>query len=132
MALKLTLQTPLDMHLHLRDEEMLKLVAPLSAKTFSGALIMPNLVPPITTKEALLAYKQRICTAVGNEHFEPYMTLFFQHYSYDFLKAIKDEIIGTNFVLECSGTKPGNSNGSPAPEKITSTQFFTAVFTMSL
>lgn len=73
---------------------MLELVAPLSAKTFSGALVMPNLVPPITTKEALLEYKQRIINAIGNEAFEPYMTLFFQHYSYNFLKDVQHDIIG--------------------------------------
>ncbi len=94
MSKQISLNTPLDMHLHLRDAQMLELVAPLTAKTFSGALVMPNLVPPVTTKEALLAYKQRICEAVGDEKFEPYMTLFFQHYSYDFLKDIKDDIIG--------------------------------------
>lgn len=94
MSKQITLNTPLDMHLHLRDEKMLQLVAPLTAKTFSGALVMPNLVPPVTTKEALLAYKQRILDAVGDEKFEPYMTLFFQHYTYDFLKEIKDDIIG--------------------------------------
>ena len=54
------LNEPLDMHLHLRDGDMLKLVGPLTSNTFSGALVMPNLVPPITTKEALLAYKERI------------------------------------------------------------------------
>lgn len=94
MVNQITLNTPLDMHLHLRDAQMLELVAPLTAKTFSGALVMPNLVPPVTTKEALLSYKQRIKDAVGNEAFEPYMTLFFQHYSYDFLKDVKSEIIG--------------------------------------
>ena len=88
------IHSPLDMHLHLRDDDMLKLVAPLTAKYFSGALIMPNLAPPITTKEALLAYKQRINEACTNEQFEPYVTIFFQvDYSYEFLKDIKDEII---------------------------------------
>ncbi len=88
------INNPLDMHLHLRDEGMLKLVAPLTAKSFAGALIMPNLVPPITTKEALLAYKKRIKDACGDDDFEPYMTIFFQvDYSYEFLKELKDEII---------------------------------------
>ncbi|HGZ71278.1 MAG TPA: dihydroorotase, partial [Nitratifractor sp.] len=35
------LTSPLDMHLHLRQGEMLKNITPLSSKTFSGALIMP-------------------------------------------------------------------------------------------
>lgn len=82
------------MHLHLRDAQMLELVAPLSAKTFSGALVMPNLVPPLTTKEDLLSYKARIQSAVGSETFEAYMTLFFQHYSYAFLEEVKNDIIG--------------------------------------
>lgn len=86
---------PLDMHLHLRDGDMLKLVGPLTSNTFSGALIMPNLVPPVTTKEALLSYKQRIKEACVGDTFEPYCTLFFQNdYSYEFLEDIKDDIIG--------------------------------------
>ena len=85
---------PLDMHLHLRDGDMLSLVGPLTSETFSGALVMPNLVPPITTKEALLSYKQRIKDVCDKDNFEPYVTLFFKNdYSYEFLEDIKDEII---------------------------------------
>lgn len=72
-----TLISPLDMHVHLRDAEMLKTVAPLSAHTFSGAIVMPNVVPPITSIEAVVAYKERILNAIGNNVFEPLMTLFF-------------------------------------------------------
>ena len=92
--MEIRLYSPLDMHLHLRDGDMLKTVAPLSAKTFSGGLVMPNLVPPITTKEALLEYKNRILKVTKDENFIPYMTLFFKtDYSYEFLKDIKDEIL---------------------------------------
>lgn len=94
MAASLTLNTPLDMHLHLRDEAMLKLVAPLTAQTFSGALVMPNLVPPVTTFEALKAYEQRILDAATYEDFKPYMTLFFQQYDRAFLEQVKEHIIG--------------------------------------
>ena len=41
----LELHSPLDMHLHLRDGDMMKLVAPLSSASFAGAVIMPNLGP---------------------------------------------------------------------------------------
>ena len=86
---------PLDMHLHLRDGDMLNLVGPLTSQTFSGALVMPNLVPPITTKEALLSYKQRIKEACKKDNFEPFLTLFFKNdYSYEFLEDIKNDIIG--------------------------------------
>ena len=87
------LKSPLDMHLHLRDEDMLKIVAPFSAKSFSAAIIMPNLVPPITTIESLISYKKRIKEAIGDENFEPLMTLFFRDdYDYEFLKEAKKYI----------------------------------------
>lgn len=87
------LTAPLDMHLHLRDGEMLENIAKSSASTFSGAIIMPNLVPPVSSNEEVIAYKQRIMAAVGDEKFTPYMTLFFKP-SYDkkFLESVKDEI----------------------------------------
>ena len=87
------LTAPLDMHLHLRDGEMLDNIAKSSASTFSGAVIMPNLVPPVSTKEEVIAYKERIMKAIGDEKFTPYMTLFFNP-SYDkaFLESVRDEI----------------------------------------
>ncbi len=92
--MSITLNSPLDMHLHLRDEEMLKTVAPLSSRDFAGAIIMPNLVPPVDTKEALLAYKERINSAIGDDTFTPYMTLFFKPtYTKKFLESVKDELI---------------------------------------
>ncbi len=88
------INSPLDMHLHLRDDDMLKLVAPLTSNYFSGALIMPNLLPPITTKEALFKYKQKINEACEGDDFKPHLTIFFQvDYTYEFLKNIQDEII---------------------------------------
>ena len=87
------LNAPLDMHLHLRDNEMLHNIAKASAETFSGALIMPNLVPPVSTKEEVVSYKKRIVDAIGNETFTPYMTLFFKPtYNRDFLEGVRDEI----------------------------------------
>jgi len=90
---QITLNAPLDMHLHLRDGEMLENIAKESAETFSAAIIMPNLVPPVSTQKEVLAYKERIMKAVGNETFTPYMTLFFKP-SYDkaFLKSVKEHI----------------------------------------
>ncbi len=88
----ITLNTPLDMHLHLRDDDMLKLVGPLSSATFSGAIIMPNLLVPVTTKEAVIAYKQRILEATKDDNFNPMMTLFFKNYTKEFLEDVRDEI----------------------------------------
>jgi len=91
--MQITLNSPLDMHLHLRDNNMLKIVAPLSAKSFSGAIVMPNLVPPVTSLDSLLSYKERIQNAISDEIFDPLMTLFFKDsYDYDFLKDAKEHI----------------------------------------
>lgn len=87
-----TLLMPLDMHLHLRDGVMLENVAPLTAYSFSGAIIMPNLVPPVTSLEEVVAYKERIVAAAPNDYFEPYMTLFYKNYDKAFLESVVDEI----------------------------------------
>jgi dihydroorotase len=72
---------------------MLKTVAPLSSASFSGAIVMPNTVPPITTKEQLLSYKQEILEATKDDTFTPFMTLFFKdNYTKEFLSQIRDEI----------------------------------------
>ena len=87
------LTAPLDMHLHLRDGEMLENIAKSSAKTFSGAIIMPNLVPPVSTKAEVVAYKKRIMATMGNEKLTPFMTLFFKpNYDKAFLESVRDEI----------------------------------------
>ena len=71
----LTIRRPDDWHVHLRDGEMLRRVAPCTARQFARAIIMPNLVPPVTTVEAASAYRDRIVTAAGPE-FAPLMTCY--------------------------------------------------------
>ena len=92
--MKLEVQSPLDMHLHLRDGNMLKLVAPLSAESLAGAVIMPNLVPPVTSVDQVVSYKERIMQAVGKEKFQPLMTAFFKNYTEQELLALKDHVFG--------------------------------------
>ena len=90
----LTLQSPLDMHLHLREQEMLQTVAPLSAQAFAGAVIMPNLLQPVDSLGLVRAYRRAITAACGAALFTPYMTLFFRNYSRDELATARSEIIG--------------------------------------
>jgi len=71
----LTIRRPDDWHLHLRDGEMLAAVAPYTARQFARAIIMPNLVPPVTTVEAATSYRERIRAAAG-PGFEPLMTCY--------------------------------------------------------
>ncbi|WP_417594075.1 dihydroorotase [Oceanospirillum sp.] len=73
----LTIQTPDDWHLHLRDADMLPETVPATARCFKRAIVMPNLVPPVTTAEMAMAYRQRILDArPAGSKFEPLMTLF--------------------------------------------------------
>lgn len=90
----ITLESPLDMHLHLRQGDMLERVLPASAKHFAGAVIMPNLLPPITQLDALKSYQNDIRAHAKHDGFEPYMTLFFRAYTHAELAAAKDHIIG--------------------------------------
>lgn len=105
----ITLTMPLDMHLHLRDGEMLETVAPLTSYSFSGALVMPNLVPPVTTLDGVKEYKKRIKHAIGRDDFEPYMTLFYQNYTRAFLESVQDEI--TAIKLYPSGVTTNSEGG---------------------
>jgi len=71
----LTIRRPDDWHVHLRDGDMLRKVAPHTARQFARAIVMPNLVPPVTTPEAAAAYRQRIIDAAG-PGFAPVMTCY--------------------------------------------------------
>lgn len=105
----MTLKNPLDMHLHLRDESMLELVAPFSAKDFKAGVIMPNLITPLTEITALKAYKERILKACKNEDFTPLMTLFFKDYDEKFLEKAKDELFAIK--LYPAGITTNSDNG---------------------
>ena len=71
----ITIRRPDDWHVHLRDGDMLKLVAPYTARQFARAIVMPNLAPPVTAVEQAAAYRDRIVAAAGNG-FTPLMTCY--------------------------------------------------------
>jgi len=71
----LTIRRPDDWHVHFRDGEMLKLVAPFTARQFARAIVMPNLVPPVTSIASAEAYRKRIVAATGPD-FVPLLTCY--------------------------------------------------------
>jgi dihydroorotase len=74
---ELTLRRPDDWHVHLRDGDMLRAVAPYTARQFARAIIMPNLVPPVTTTALAAAYRDRILAALpARSTFTPLMTCY--------------------------------------------------------
>ena len=73
----LTIITPDDWHLHLRDTPELEAVVGDSARQFGRAIVMPNLVPPVRSCADALAYRDRILSALPQDsRFEPLMTLY--------------------------------------------------------
>jgi len=71
----LTIRKPDDWHVHLRDGEMLIRVARYTARQFARAIVMPNLIPPITAVEAARDYRKRILE-VTSPGFTPLMTCY--------------------------------------------------------
>jgi dihydroorotase len=72
---RITIRRPDDWHLHLRDGPMLAQVLPFTAARFGRAIVMPNLVPPVTTVADALAYRARIVAALpAGSRFTPLMT----------------------------------------------------------
>lgn len=74
---QLSITAPDDWHIHLRDGDALKTTVPHAANAFQRAVIMPNLVPPVTNAEEAMRYKQRILAHVPEpSSFEPLMVLY--------------------------------------------------------
>jgi len=73
----ITLIRPDDWHVHLRDGAMLEAVLPFTARQFARAIVMPNLVPPVTSVAAAESYRARILAALPKGlDFTPLMTCY--------------------------------------------------------
>jgi dihydroorotase len=77
MPKTITIRRPDDWHVHLRDGALLAVCAVHTARQFARAIIMPNLVPPVTKVAEAVAYRERIRAAVPADlKFEPLMTCY--------------------------------------------------------
>jgi dihydroorotase len=74
---EITLRRPDDWHVHLRDGAMLATILPFTARQFARAIVMPNLVPPVTDIAAARSYRQRIIGSLpAGAAFTPLMTCY--------------------------------------------------------
>jgi len=110
----MVLNSPIDMHLHLRVGKILKDVLPFSENQFAAAVIMPNLVPPVDNKERLLDYKEEILE--NSTDFKPLMNIFMREYSEEELIELVDEIFAIK--LYPAGITTNSENGVRAIENI--------------
>lgn len=69
---------PDDWHVHLRDGEALIHTVPAMARYFGRAIVMPNLVPPVTNAQQAQSYKERIMAAQASSprQLEPLMVIY--------------------------------------------------------
>jgi dihydroorotase len=62
---------------HFRDGAMLRAVLPSTTRQFARAIVMPNLVPPVSDVAAARAYRARIVAALpAGAEFTPLMTCY--------------------------------------------------------
>jgi dihydroorotase len=75
---RITMTKPDDWHVHLRDGTALPRTVNDIARWAERAIVMPNLVPPVTDVATAAAYRDRIIAALEPEHsnFQPLMTLY--------------------------------------------------------
>lgn len=63
--MRVVIRKPFDAHVHLRDGDMLRAVAPVSASYCARALVMPN-APAVHTGDEAMEYKRQIAAAAGD------------------------------------------------------------------
>lgn len=110
---ELTITRPDDWHLHLRDGDLLQGTVAASARQFQRAVIMPNLVPPVTQVAEAVAYRERILAHVpAGVSFDPKMALYLtQQTSIETVReaAADSHIIG--FKLYPAGATTNSASG---------------------
>ncbi|WP_332398476.1 dihydroorotase [Vibrio metschnikovii] len=114
-----TLTRPDDWHVHLRDGDVLQDTVRDISRYNGRALIMPNTVPPVTTTDMALAYRERILTAKPRAHFQPLMTLYLtDNTSPDEIRKAKASGAIVAAKLYPAGATTNSDSGVTDPKKI--------------
>ena len=105
------IRRPDDWHVHLRDDEMLAVAAPYSAKVFARAIVMPNLKKPVVTTADATAYRQRILKATDGTGFNPLMTAYLTDTTnpIDIEKGFKDGVFAAAKLYPAGATTNSDS-----------------------
>ena len=117
----ITIRRPDDWHVHFRDGAILRSAVPFTASQFGRAIVMPNLVPPVTTVDAARAYRDRIRMAVPvGIDFEPLMTAYLTDtIDADELARGAEEGVFTAVKLYPAGATTNSARGVTDLKKIT-------------
>ena len=110
MINELIINKPDDMHLHLREGEILGFVLKDTARQFARAIVMPNLNTPVTTVALAESYYESIKDYGYN--FEPLMTLYLTDaLSKTEIRKAKDSKIIHGVKLYPAGVTTNSKNG---------------------
>jgi len=113
MTETLTITRPDDWHIHLRDGAVLAQTVAPTAQVFARAIVMPNLVPAVTTAALAAEYRQRILDALpAGAHFEPLLTIYLtDHTTADDIRRAKQSGIVHAAKLYPSGATTNSHAG---------------------
>ena len=117
----ITIRRPDDWHVHFRDGAILSSAVPFTARQFGRSIVMPNLVPPVTTVDAARAYRDRIRMAVPDGiDVQPLMTAYLTDtIDADELARGAEEGVFTAVKLYPAGATTNSSGGVTDLKKIT-------------
>jgi dihydroorotase len=109
----ITLHTPIDAHVHLREGAILAGTVAATARQFAAAIVMPNLKPPVTTVTAALAYRAAImATLPAGSPFMPLMCLYLtESTSADEVLRVSQEPSIVGFKLYPAGATTNSDAG---------------------
>ncbi len=117
----LTITRPDDWHVHLRDGAALNTTVPDISRYFARAIVMPNLVPPVTNAELAREYHQRIMAASPSKQFQPLMVLYLtDQTTAEDIKAAKASGIVYAAKLYPAGATTNSSSGVTSVDNIAS------------
>tara|TARA_R110000744_G_scaffold86939_6_gene169926 strand:- start:5232 stop:6260 length:1029 start_codon:yes stop_codon:yes gene_type:complete len=117
----LTITRPDDWHVHLRDGASLNNTVADISRYFGRAIIMPNLVPPVTNAELATQYHQRIMAANPSKQFQPLMVLYLtDQTTAEDIKAAKASGIVYAAKLYPAGATTNSSSGVTNVDNIAS------------
>lgn len=109
----ITLHSPIDAHVHLREGAILAGTVAATARQFAAAIVMPNLKPPVTTVAAALAYRTSITAVLpAGSEFKPLMCLYLtESTSADEVLRVSQEASIVGFKLYPAGATTNSDAG---------------------
>jgi len=108
----LTITRPDDWHVHLRDGAALTNTVADISRYFGRAIVMPNLVPPVTNAALASQYHQRIMAEKPSGQFQPLMVLYLtDQTTAEDIKAAKASGIVYAAKLYPAGATTNSSSG---------------------